>query len=471
MKRHWVVFAFALALELLPAVFAVEKTVYVLPIREEIATPLTFLVRRGVKQAIAAKADLLVLDMDTNGGRLDSTEDILHSLQQFHGATVTFVDREAFSAGAFIAVATQKIFMAPQGVIGAAAPILMNPGGGVEKLPDTVEAKMTSGVRALVRTSAQKNGYNTEVIEAMIDHNREVKIDGTTINPKGEILTLTNVEAEKQFGSPPRPLLSSGTVDSLDGLFARLGFTDAKIVRIEPTGAEHIASWLTSLGPLLLLIGIVGTFIEIKTPGFGLPGIVGGVAFALYFLGGYVAGLSGMEWALLFAVGLVFFILELFVFTGTLALGFIGAALMLAALVMAMVDVYPGMPAIPRFDVLRDSLMNVLITIVASIVVIMFLSRYVLKTPLFHRMVPQSASGVLSTARTQELQSGLIGVVGVAASTLRPGGKAQFGSTVLDVITQGEMIQRGASVKIIGFSGRDAVVEAAEKSNEKVAAV
>jgi membrane-bound serine protease (ClpP class) len=433
--------------------------VYIIPIRDDISPPLTYLVRRGVKQAIAAKADLILLDMDTNGGRLDSTEDILHSLNQFKGETATFVNRKAFSAGAFIAVGTQKIFMAPQSVIGAAAPILLGPGGGVEKMPDTVEAKMTSGVRALVRTSAQKNGYNTDVVDAMIDRNRELKIDGQVISEKGELLTLTNVEAEKEFGSPPKPLLSSGTLDSAEAVIARLGFPGAKIVRIEPTGAEQIGSLLTSLGPLLLLAGIVGTFIEIKTPGFGLPGIIGAVSFALYFLGGYVAGLSGIGWAIFFGIGLVLFVLELFVFTGTLALGFIGAAMMLAARVMAMVDFYPGMPIIPSFDLLRDSLLTVLLTISASIVIIALLSRYVLRTPLFHKMVPQSASGVISTARTQQLQSTLIGTTGVAASILRPGGKAQFGGTVLDVITQGELIERGAAVRIIGFSGRDAVVE------------
>src|SRR5690348_12120295 len=136
--------AVAFALVFVVQAAAAEKKVYVIPIREDISTPLTYLVRRGVKQAIEAKADVLVLDMDTNGGRLDSTEEILHSITQFKGETVTFVNRKAFSAGAFISVGTQKIFMAPQSVIGAAAPLMLGPGGGVEKLPDTVEAKMTS---------------------------------------------------------------------------------------------------------------------------------------------------------------------------------------------------------------------------------------------------------------------------------------------------------------------------------------
>src|SRR4051812_16394412 len=228
MKPRWIrvvaLLPFALILSAAPLETGKGSTVYVIPIREEIATPLTYLVRRGVKQAIEAKADLLVLDMDTNGGRLDSTQEIISSLNQFKGETATYVNQKAFSAGAFIAVSTRKIFMAPQSVIGAAAPILMSPGGGIEKMPDTVEAKTSSAVRALVRTSAEKNGYNTAVVEAMIDRNKEVKIDGEVINEKGQILTLTNLEAEKEHGNPPRPLLSSGTVESLDALLDKLGW-------------------------------------------------------------------------------------------------------------------------------------------------------------------------------------------------------------------------------------------------------
>src|ERR1044072_4023267 len=85
------------------------KTVYVLPIRDDIMPPLTYVVRRGVKEAIAQKADLLVLDMKTNGGRLDTSEDIMEIIGEFKGYTVCFVNDRAFSAGAFIAVATKRI--------------------------------------------------------------------------------------------------------------------------------------------------------------------------------------------------------------------------------------------------------------------------------------------------------------------------------------------------------------------------
>ena len=329
------------------------KKVYVLPIREDIMPPLVYLVRRGVKEAMEDGADLLVIDMKTNGGRVDTCREIMAILGQFKGDTVTYVNNDAFSAGAFLAVSTKRIFMAPESVIGAAAPIMLNPGGeGVAQLPDTYEKKMTSAIRALIRATAEKNGYNVAVVEAMIDKDKGLTISNVvngvtnvaTIARVGEILTLTNTEAEKEYGHPPKKLFSSGTVSSLDGLLKQLGYAEAKRVDLKPTGAEAMGFWINAISPILLLIGIVGIYIEFKTPGFGLPGIVGIAAFALYFLGGYVAGFSGLEWMLVFLVGLVLVLLELFVFTGTLALGISGAVLMLLAVVMALVDVYPNTP-------------------------------------------------------------------------------------------------------------------------------
>ena len=435
------------------------KKVYIIPIRDDIMPPLVYLVRRGVKEAMEAKADLLVLDMDTNGGRVDVTEEIIEILGQFMGPTVTYVNRKAFSAGAFISVATQKIYMAPQSVIGAAAPIILSPGGGgVEKTPETFEAKMTSGVSALVRTRAEKNGYNIAVVEKMIDKSKELKIDGEVLNEKGQILTLTNLEAEKEHGQPPRRLLSSGTVESLDELLNKLGYAEADQHRISPTGAEKIGTWINAISPILLIIGAIGIYIEFKTPGFGLPGIIGIAAFAVYFLGGYVAGFSGMEWLLVFILGLALVAIDLFVFPGTIALGLLGVALMLASILMALVDMYPGMPAVPTLPQLRLPLEQLGLAFLGSAVGVVILSRILPRTPMYRALVSQTVSGMGTELAVAEHRASLQGQVGVAISTLRPGGKAQFGETVLDVISQGDMVPKGCKVKIIGYSGRVAVV-------------
>jgi membrane-bound serine protease (ClpP class) len=394
---------------------------------------------------------------------VDVTEEIIGILGKFPGDTLTYVNTKAFSAGAFISIGTKKIYMAPGSVIGAAAPIMMSPGGtGVEKMPETMELKITSGISALMRACAEKNGYNKDVIEAMIDKNKELTVDGVVLNEKGRILTLTNTEAERKYGNPAMPLLSSGTFASLDELLEHLGAGKAEQIKILPLGAETIARWINSISPILLIIGMLGLYIEFKTPGFGLPGIVGISAFALYFLGGYVAGLAGLEWAALFIVGLIMVLLELLFFTGTLILGLAGAFLMLLSLIMGTVDFYPGSPAIPSMPELQLPLRSLALAMLGTVIGIFALIKLLPHTSLYGHMVSTSVSAEASDTEAEQKKNSQLGWVGVAMSPLRPGGKARFEDAVLDVVTQGDMIEPGTRVRIIGHSGTEALVERAE---------
>ncbi len=448
-----------------------EKTVVIVPVREDIGPPLVYLIRRAVKQAIEEKADLLVLDMKTNGGRLDTTEEIIAILGEFKGDTVTYVNNRAFSAGAFIAVATKKIYMAPQSVIGAAAPIMVSPTGTAEAIPETVDVKTKSAVRGLVRGVAVKNGHNPDVLEAMIDRNKELTMDGEVINKKGDILTLTDVEARKAYGSPPKPLLSAGTVESLDALLSQLGYANARRVAIKPSGAEKLGTWINAISPLLLIIGAVGLYIEFKTPGFGAPGIIGITAFAIYFVGGYIAGFSGFEWLLVFVIGVILLALEFFVFPGTVALGVAGAGLMVLSIVMALVDLYPGVPASPggiswptiagpTGESVERALRTLLIAVAGVALGVWLASKWLPKTSIYATIVSHGVSGGETTAAYLTQETTMLGKTGVTISPLRPGGKAQFGDSIVDVMSQGDAIEKGATVRILSFSGGIPIVEA-----------
>ncbi len=462
MKR-WLVFflcLIGLVPNQLPAAETFTEKVYVIPIRDDIMPPLVYLVRRGVKEAMEANADVLIIDMDTNGGRVDVTEEIIEILNQFKGRKVSYVNRKAFSAGAFICFATQKIYMAPQSVIGAAAPIMMSPGGGgAEALPDTMEAKMSSAVSALVRANAEKNGHNVEVADAMVKKTKELIIDGKVLNEKGEILTLTDQEAKEEYGEPAKPLLSAGTIESFDALLKELDLGKATVTKVLPTGAEKLGTWINAIAPLLLIAGVIGFYIEFKTPGFGLPGIVGIVAFSIYFLGGYVAALSGAEWIAVFIVGIALVIVEIFFFPGSMVAGLLGAAMMFVALIMATVDMYPGAPQIPTMPQLRGPLQDVGIALVGSVIVVILIMRFLPKTSVYGVLVSQTASGVRSDALQERKHVSRHGQVGVTISALRPGGKAQFGDEIIDVISQGDLVAKGEKVKIIGHSGTEAIVE------------
>jgi len=452
-----------------------QAKVYVVPVRDDIMPPILYVIRRGVKDAMEAEADCLIFDMETNGGRVDITEDIFDIIGKFRGETVTYVNRDAYSAGAFIAVATQKIYMAPQSVIGAAAPIMMGPTGGVSEMPSTMEVKINSAIRAKIRTQAEKNGYAVDVIEAMVDKTKKLERDKKIICQEGDILTLTNLEAEAKYGDAKTPLLSSGTVESIDSLINELGYAGAQRVDIEPLGAEELGTWINAISPLLLLIGIIGLYIEFKTPGFGVFGAIGIAALVVYFFGGYVSGLAGIEWVAVFVLGVVLVAVELFWFSGTLIIGMVGVVCMLVALVMGMTDIYPDMPWFPTGEGKGDSMPQVegidfalpdfskpirdlMIAFVLSIPVIWALAKYLPQTAFFARFASEAASGVESVAALAAEVDSRLGQVGEATTPLHPGGKAMFGDDMCTVVTQGEMIAVGAQVKVIGHRGSDLLV-------------
>jgi membrane-bound serine protease (ClpP class) len=454
---------------------AAEKKVYVVPVRDDIMPPILYVIRRGVKEAMAAKAVCLILDMETNGGRVDITEEIFEIIGKFPGLTVTYVNKDAYSAGAFIAVATQKIYMAPQSVIGAAAPIMMSPTGGVSEMPSTMEVKMNSAIRAKIRTQAEKNGYAIDVVEAMVDKTKKLERDGKVICEVGDILTLTNLEAEAKYGEAKTPLLSSGTVESIDALIIELFPAGAQRVDVAPLGVEELGTWINAISPILLLIGIIGLYIEFKTAGFGVFGAVGIAALVLYFFGGYVSGLAGAEWVGIFVIGVALVAVELFLLPGTIFIGLIGVVCMFVALVMGMTDLYPNMPWFPAgegeggvvpqvegidFDPPDFSrpIRDLLIAFGLSVPIIWALAKYLPQTALFAAFTSSAASGVESVAAVAAELESRLGQTGASTTPLNPGGKAMFGDALCNVITQGEMIAAGTPVKVIGHRGSDLLV-------------
>jgi membrane-bound serine protease (ClpP class) len=454
---------------------AAEKKVYVVPVREDIMPPILYVIRRGVKEAMAAEADCLILDMETNGGRVDITEEIFDIIGKFKGETVTYVNKDAYSAGAFIAVATEKIYMAPQSVIGAAAPIMMSPTGGVSEMPSTMEVKMNSAIRAKIRTQAEKNGYAVDVVEAMVDKTKKLERDGKIICEEGDILTLTNLEAEAKYGEANTRLLSSGTVESIDALILELFPAGAQRVDVAPLGVEELGTWINAISPILLLIGIIGLYIEFKTAGFGVFGAVGIAALVLYFFGGYVSGMAGIEWVGIFVVGVALVAVELFLLPGTIFIGLIGVVCMFVALVMGMTDLYPNMPWFPAgegeggvvpqvegidFDPPDFSrpIRDLLIAFGLSVPIIWALAKYLPETALFAAFTSSAASGVESVAAVAAELESRLGQTGASTTPLNPGGKAMFGDALCNVITQGEMIAAGTPVKVIGHRGSDLLV-------------
>jgi membrane-bound serine protease (ClpP class) len=444
-----------------PNAFAAEagQSVCILTIHEDITHNTLFLIRRGLREAEEKKAAAVVLDMNTNGGRVDVTEEIIRLLEHAPMKTYTFVNDKAYSAGAFIAAGTDKIFMAPGSVIGAATPVMLIPGSGVQELPKAYQEKLSSALRARIRATAQEKGHNPEVFEAMVDADRGFTIDDTEITAKGKLLTLTGEEAAREYGDPPKPLLSAGTVRNLEALLEKVGLADARRLEVTPYGFEVLARWITMISPLLVLVGFLAIYIELKTPGIGVPALVALICFGVYFIGFFVAGLAGKEELVLFGVGIILLAVEIFILPGFGFTGMLGITAILVALVLAMTEYLPGGPMLPTWPQLRLPVAKVLGGFLGSIVGILIIGRYLPQTSLFRKMELSAATNAAEgyTSSRGEAKA-LLGATGVAETILRPSGKGRFGDQLVDVVTEGDLIDKGQPIKIALVEGSRVVV-------------
>lgn len=434
----------------------VRKTplVFQIPIEDQIEPALLYVIRRGVKAASAADADAIVFSMNTPGGRVDITREILDIIREIDVPVYTFVEQDAYSAGAIIALAT-TIYMAPGSVIGAATPMMMGPTGGPQDLNEDVSEKMKSAVAAMVRTAAEQGGHDPELAEAMVRRDAEYKIGTNVISKAGELLTLTYSEAEG--------VLSEGTVSSVDEMLDRAGLSGAEIRKLEVTPAEKLARVIAALAPILLMVGLGGIYLEIKTPGFGLPGIAGATALALFFFGHHIAGLAGMEDVVLFMIGFALLFAEVFITPGFGLLGISGIILLLVSLLNAMSWKVPGelLPAVSGDGAtIERAVLNLALGMAGAAVAAIAAGRFLPKSRALRPLVLEQSTNRENGFTSSREHSELIGKTGTAEMNLHPSGRAVFDGERLNVISRGEFIEKGAAVKISDVHGSRIVVEA-----------
>jgi membrane-bound serine protease (ClpP class) len=436
-----------------------DSLVYSIPIHEMIEPALTYVLSRQVDEGLAAGADAFIFTMDTPGGAVGAAEDIIELISDIDVPTYTFVERNAISAGALIALATDAIYMAPGSKIGDAMPFQANPLGGAAETPERINEKIESYVASLARTTAQRHGHNPDVAMAMVRPDYELVIDGKVVSPKGQLLTLTNAEAEELYGSDPKPLLSAGTVVDEQELLKLLGLEKARVVHTEISLMERVGRLIPPVGPLLLMLGLLGIYVEMRTPGIGLPGLLGGICLVIFFWGHHIAGLAGLEDVVIFGLGVLLLMIELLLIPGFGIAGILGILLMLAGIFMAMIDHLPTAPGLPIMPRLELPLRNMAITIIGTAVGALLLGRFLPKSSLFRRLaLADSTSRGAGYSSSQDL-SEHIGKTGVATCALRPSGTARFGDERLDVIAAGEFIATGTEIRIVAVKGNHLQVE------------
>lgn len=442
-----------------PGINGRKALAYVIPVRDQIAKPIFYIIRRGLKEAIEQRADIVILDMETPGGELGVTFEIMEALEKFPGATVTYVNKEALSAGAFISAVTEEIHFAPGGVIGAAAPV-MSSGGDIDA---TMKLKIVSYLKARVRATSEGRGYRGQVISAMIDADYELKIDDQMIKPKGELLSLTATEASKTYGTPAVPLLAAGIARDVRELLTRkYGAGGFEVREFKVTWSERLAQYLTAFAPILMGLGMLALFVEFKTPGFGWPGITGIVLLGIVFLGHYVAGLSGHEPALVFGLGLLLVAVELFFLPGAVLPGLAGAAMILGSLIWAMADIWPNQPIRFTGDLFLGPVQNLGLALVVTVVAAAGLLRFLPRAWFWDKMVLATAVAADAQSADQPValaRDALVGAVGVAATGMFPSGEIEVAGRRYQARSELGHIAAGTPVVVTGRNDFGLIVE------------
>jgi membrane-bound serine protease (ClpP class) len=441
---------------------AKAAVVFVIPVHGEIADPILYIVRRGLKDAIAQKADLVVLDMDTLGGSADTALDMMEVLNKYPGATATYVNNKAMSAGAFIAAATQEIWFAPDGVMGAAAAVTATG----EDIPETMRLKLTSFLRAKTRAVSEGKGYRGDVLAAMIDKDFELKIGDQVIKPAGGLLSLTAVEATKAYGAPPQPLLAAGVANDLDGLLAKkFGAGGYAVTQLGVTWSEQLAVWLNTFSAALIGLGLLAFFVEFKMPSHGAFALGGVVLLGLVFLGHYVAGFSGHEPILIFAVGLILLALEMIFFHSAGFLGVVGLLMMFGSLVWSMADLWPNEPLTFSGGLFLVPLLNLFFGLAIAVAFALGLVRFLPQTWMWNKLVLNAtvaSAAQQAGAATDGAMGALVGQRGVVVAALRPAGQIEIGGRRYEANTPLGTIEVGAAVVVTGCADFSLTVERAD---------
>jgi membrane-bound serine protease (ClpP class) len=415
--------------------------VYVIPIEGMIDLGIAPFVQRVLTEAADEGAAAVILDINTFGGRLDAAVAIRDALLASSVPTIAFVNRRAISAGALISLASQRIAMTSGGTIGAATPVQVGQPGAPAA---PVEEKAVSYVRKEFRATAEARNRPPLIAEAMVD--ADVAIPG--LIDEGKLLTLSTDEA-----------LARGIADwranDLAGLLEHAGLSGAVIRRASVNWAERLVRLLTHpvVSSLLLSVGMLGVLLEIRTPGFGIPGVLGLTSLALFLGGHWIVELAGWEELLLVGAGLVLLAVEVFVLPGFGVAGVAGLGALLAGLSMSLL----GAGAAPAF--IARAVGRVLVSLLVAVAAGLFLLRLLPRLPAGRRLMLTTelkTSAGYASAPDQDLK--WLGQVGQAHSTLRPAGIGEFNGERVDVVSEGELIEPGVDIFVTRVDGNRIVV-------------
>jgi len=463
-------------------------------------------IRRRTETALAGGAEYLIYEISTYGGLLQSSDDIskyliLEAGKKAH--TVAYITTEAISAGAMISVSCQDIIMLENTTIGDCAPIAIG-----TKLEGVEREKTESFTRAAFMRASEANGYPAALLKAMVTMQIEVyrvknlqsgryeffEGDKLPADPKkyelnkkelivgsDEILTLTASQA-LEYG------IARATVSGLDGVMEYLAKRDGVTFAGEPrvlrtTWSEEMVRWLNSpaIMGVLVMLALLGVYIEFNTPGVGLPGLVAVICFAIIIGSKYLVGLANWVEVALFVVGVLLLLVEIFVLPGFGIAGIAGILCIMAGLFGMLIknppDELPWPHTQPDWDIFINGVWAISLGFIGFIILAWVLTRYLPKIPIARRLVlepPDVTVMQVSPAITKQPMESFVqppvqvGVKGITISQLRPAGKVNFGGQRLDVVSRGELIEADREIIVVLVEGNRIVVRETSNNTRNV---
>jgi len=476
-----------------------SASVWVIPIKGDIEPAISAFIRRASQNALAEGASTIIYEIDTFGGRVDTALQIssfIGSLKNIR--TIAWIRSGpesmgvSWSAGALIALSCQDIVMSTGTSIGAAAPVTIGPDGQMEPTGE----KTVSAVRSQMAALAEKNKHPVLLALAMVDQDLEVwyvQINGENrlvnsvelesleknsankvvrknlVSGKGKLLSLTAGDAQK-YG------LARAIADDSSELIQKLEIT-GEITELKPNTADQIVSVLTSgaVQSLLILLGLVMLFLEINSPGFGIPGVVAIISFVTVFGLNALLGTVGSLELILFLIGVALLAVEIFIIPGFGITGISGLVLIGFSLVFSRQDfIIPSLPW--QWEIFGRNVIFVSIGIILAIAAIAVIALMGPRLKIFDRLTlktkiegtaggpdPEHAgTSVLEAARAmseaEENYGDLLGKKGTSVSTLRPSGKAEFDGKIYVVEADGSFIEPKKTVEVIRVRGNRIIV-------------
>jgi membrane-bound serine protease (ClpP class) len=416
-----------------------RPVVYVAAVEGTIDLGLAPYIERVLQEAQDNNAAAVVLQINTFGGRVDAAVQIRDALLKSPVKSIAFIDTRAISAGALISLATNAIVMAPGGTIGAATPVQSS---GTETKPTS--EKTVSYVRKEFSATAESRGRDTKVAEAMVDS--DVSIPGVTA--RGKLLTLTTDEA-LELG------IADFEASTLRAALDELGLKGVAIEDSSTNWAEEVVRFLTNpiVSSLLVSVAMIGIIVEVRTPGFGIPGALGLSSLGLFLWGHWLVNLAGWEELLLAGLGILLLLVEAFVIPGFGIAGVLGILALLAGLTMSTI----GEGA--SIDGLIGAASRLGVSLVVAIVASLAILRYLPKTRAGRQLVLMTGLDAGSGYTSEPIaEHGLVGKTGVAASTLRPAGIADIDGKRVDVVSDGDFIEPGEPIRVDHVDGNRVVV-------------